>query len=29
LIAVAAITGLKTIGNKIGDQLNDIANNLG
>jgi len=29
LIAVVAIAGMKTIGNKILDQLNNIANNLG
>jgi len=26
LIAIIAITGLKTVGQKIGNQLNDIAN---
>jgi len=29
LIAVVAISGMKTIGNKILGQLNNIANNLG
>ena len=29
LIAVVAIAGMKTIGNKILGQLNNIANNLG
>ena len=29
LIAVVAITGMKAIGNKILNQLNNIANNLG
>ncbi|MDR3186966.1 MAG: Flp family type IVb pilin [Holosporaceae bacterium] len=29
LIAVVAIAGMKTIGNKISGQLNNIANNLG
>ena len=29
LIAVVAITGMKAVGNKILQQLNNIANNLG
>ena len=29
LIAVVAITGMRSIGNKILTQLNNIANNLG
>lgn len=29
LIAVIAIAGMKTIGGKITNQLNNIANNLG
>ncbi|MDR1375827.1 MAG: Flp family type IVb pilin [Holosporaceae bacterium] len=29
LIAVVAIAGMKTIGGKISNQLNNIANNLG
>ncbi|MDR2067542.1 MAG: Flp family type IVb pilin [Holosporaceae bacterium] len=29
LIAVVAIAGMKTIGNKITSQLNNIAHNLG
>ena len=29
LIAVVAIAGMKTVGNKILSQLNNIANNIG